>query len=234
LKNKIFIFLLLIASASSIFAQNKTVQNQLQSDNKRIHFGFTLGADFMNLGVRQSNAIAPDGNIYSMSVNNYSPGFTVGVISDLRLCEYLNLRFVPVVHFGDIKTTFIDQNQNLAKEYTLKTTIVDFPIYLKYRAKRINNYRPYVLLGGGFDYQVGRQKGEVLLLKPADINIQFGVGCDFYLPYFKFAPELKFCIGMLDVLDKERKDLVIEADRKYTDALLRLTNRLLVLTFNFE
>jgi hypothetical protein len=112
--------------------------------------------------------------------------------------------------------------------------VVDFPVYLKYRAKRINNYRPYVLLGGGLQYQVGRQKGEALLLKPVDVSIEFGVGCDFYLPYFKFAPELKFCLGMFDVLEKDRHDLLIESDRKYTDALLRLTSRVLVLTFNFE
>ncbi len=231
---KAIIIILSFVFSLTLSAQNKVVQNQLQSDNKTIHFGFTLGMDFMNLGVRQSNAVAPDGNVYSMSVNKYNPGFTVGVISDLRLCEYLNLRFVPIIHFGDISTTFIDQKQNEVKTYSLKSTVVDFPVYLKYRAKRINNYRPYVLLGGGLQYQVGRQKGEALLLKPVDVSIEFGVGCDFYLPYFKFAPELKFCLGMLDVLEKDRHDLLIESDRKYTDALLRLTSRVLVLTFNFE
>lgn len=224
----------MILVSPSLVAQNRTVQNQLQSDNKTIHFGFTLGLDFMNLGVRNAGIVAEDGNVYAMSVNKYSPGFSVGVISDLRLCEYLDLRFVPLFHFGDIKTTFIDQDKNVAKEYTLKSTQVDFPIYLKYRAKRVNNYRPYVLLGGGVQYQIGRQKGETLLLKPVDVSIEFGVGFDFYLPYFKFAPELKFCLGMLDVLEKDRSDLIVTGDRKYTEALSRLTSRLLVLTFNFE
>ena len=51
---------------------------------------------------------------------------------------------------------------------------------------------------------------------------------------FKLCPELKFCFGLADVLEKDRSDLISEPDRVYTAALSKATSRLIVLTFNFE
>jgi hypothetical protein len=189
----------------------------------------------MDFGVTHSNAADELGNSYYMEEPSYRGGFSVGVISDLRLFEFLNLRFVPTLNFGDRSAVFIDQNKNPApKSQIVKSTLLNFPVYVKYRANRTNNYRPYLIAGGGVSIDLSREKENILLLKGADVNIEFGIGCDFYLPYFKFAPELKFCIGMLDVLERNRPDLLIISDIKYTNAISRLTSRMLVLTFNFE
>jgi hypothetical protein len=112
--------------------------------------------------------------------------------------------------------------------------VLDFPLYIKYRAERHNNYRPYLIVGSGITVDLAREKGELILLKPMDVTVEFGVGCDFYLPYFKLAPELKLCLGLLDMLERDRSDLYIVADQKYTRAISKLTSRMIVLTFNFE
>jgi len=65
-------------------------------------------------------------------------------------------------------------------------------------------------------------------------GVEFGFGCDIYLPYFKLCPELKFCFGLADVLEPDRSDLANPLDRVYSQALSRATSRLIVLTFNFE
>lgn len=235
MKNKLFILALFVFSATSLFSQRKLAQNQLLSDTKLVHFGFTLGLNEQNFGVTHSNFINELGTSYYMEVPTYSPGFTVGVISDLRLFEFLNLRFVPTLNFGDRKIIFVDENKIEApKSQVVKSTLIDFPLYVKYRANRVNNYRPYLIAGAGLTLDLGRQKEDLLLLKPNDAMIEFGVGCDFYLPYFKFAPELKFCVGMFDVLEHDRPDLIIASDIKYTEAISKLTTRMFVLTFNFE
>ena len=109
-----------------------------------------------------------------------------------------------------------------------------FPLDIKYSAFRINNYRPYVIGGVYGSMDLGRKKGNPLLLKSTDYGVQFGLGCDFYLPYFKLCPELKFCFGLADLLEKDRTDLQDAALMRYTQSLSKVTSRMIVLTFNFE
>ena len=60
------------------------------------------------------------------------------------------------------------------------------------------------------------------------------MGCDFYLPYFKLIPELKFCFGLANLLDKDRRDLTDKSLMKFTESLERVSSRMVVLTFYFE
>ena len=237
MKNKLFLpVILLLINFFTCFAQQKIVQNQLLSDTRWLHFGFTLGLNAQDFGIVHSNAVDPlTRHSYYMEVPNYKPGFTVGVISDLKIIESLNLRFVPTLNFGDRSLIFVNElQQEERKSQMLKSTLLYFPLYLKYRSERTNNYRPYLIGGGGLTVNLSREKGDLILLKPYDVMVEFGVGCDFYLPYFKLAPELKFCLGLMDVLERDRGDLYSKDDEKYTRALTRLTNRMIVLVFNFE
>ncbi|GHT32621.1 hypothetical protein FACS189434_04800 [Bacteroidia bacterium] len=235
MKNRLFLSAFLFAAAFSAFSQHTQVQNQLLSDTKWLHFGFVLGMNYQDFEVKHTNALDDDGNQYYMEVPTYRPGFTVGVISDLKLLECLDLRFVPTLNFGDRSLIFVNQNADEApKSQILKSTVLNFPLYIKYRAERHNNYRPYLIVGSGITWDLAREKGELILLKPMDVTVEFGVGCDFYLPYFKLAPELKLCLGLLDMLERDRSDLYIIADQKYTRAISKLTSRMIVLTFNFE
>lgn len=77
-------------------------------------------------------------------------------------------------------------------------------------------------------------KSRAVLLKPYDAGIEFGVGCDFYLPLFKLAPELKFSFGLTDILEKERNDLKEDNLRKYANSLSKAVQRMITLSFHFE
>ena len=62
-----------------------------------------------------------------------------------------------------------------------------------------------------------------------------GFGCDFYLPYFKLNPEIKFCFGLTDMLEHDRPDLTDDFNRqKFTQSLKKATSKMIVLTFYFE
>jgi hypothetical protein len=101
-------------------------------------------------------------------------------------------------------------------------------------AGRINNYRPYLLLGGYGSIELNRKKEQAVLLKPFDYGIELGFGCDFYMPMFKLSPELKFCFGLADILETDRSDLKDEALQKYAKSLSKATQHMIVLSFNFE
>ena len=71
-------------------------------------------------------------------------------------------------------------------------------------------------------------------MKAADFGLEFGIGCDIYLPFFKLCPELKFSFGLVDLLQKDRSDLTDKDLIKYPNALSKATSRMVSLTFNFE
>lgn len=235
---KLFISILFFVIAFfSVMAQHKVVENLQQSDYKLLHFGFTLGLHTQEFAFTPNEIPDAEGITWYGDVTKPTPGFTVGIISDLRLGDYFNLRFVPTLNFGDRQIVF-SGFENDIKTHEFKTsvlsTLVSLPFYMKYRSHRVQNYRPYLIVGGGTMIDLSRKKDLPILLKPLDFFVEFGVGCDFYLPYFKLAPELKMCIGFNDMLERNRPLIQNDNDLKYTESISRLTSRLFVLTFNFE
>lgn len=214
-------------------AQRERVKNQPYADMKWFHLGFHVGLHTQDLILTHSG-VSTDGETWFAEIPSYSPGFSVGVIGDLYLNPFLNLRFTPTIHFGDKK--FLFREQTTGEEFTtnVRSSYLNFPLDLKYTALRLNNYRPYILAGAYGSFDIGRKKGNPLLLKSTDFGLEFGIGCDLYLPFFKLCPELKFCFGLVDLLEKDRPDLVDQTTLKYTQSLSKATSRMIVLTFNFE
>jgi hypothetical protein len=73
-----------------------------------------------------------------------------------------------------------------------------------------------------------------VLLKPYDFGFEMGVGCNFYLPMFNLAPELKFGFGLIDILETDRADLTDESLQRYARSLSKATQRMITLSFHFE
>lgn len=232
---------LLAATAStSVFSQSAyknfgKALNLINADNKQYHFGFILGFNSMDFDIAQSNVADKDGKIWYPDVTSFGTGFTVGIISDLRLGEYFNLRFNPVLMFNDRTVCYRDPKGNPAPEdIIVKSSIIDLPLLFKLRAQRMQNYRPYLVAGPAMTLDLSRSQDCNLLLKQMDYGVEFGVGCDVYLPYFRLAPEFKMFLGFNDMLDKDRPDLVGTDNEKWQDAINKLTSRIFTLTFNFE
>lgn len=214
-------------------AQKERVKNQPYADLKWFHLGFHVGIHSQDLLLTHTG-VTTNGETWFAEIPSYSPGFSVGVIGDMYLNPYFNLRFTPSIHFGDKKFTFIEQNTGEKFTTNVRSSYLNFPLDVKYTALRLNNYRPYIIAGLYGSFDIGRKKGNPILLKSTDFGLEFGLGCDIYLPFFKLCPELKFCFGLVDLLEKDRKDLVDQTNIKYTDALSKATSRMVILTFNFE
>lgn len=243
--NKIKLFLLalsaLLPSAMPCHALNGyknfgSVRNLVHSDNKTYHFGFILGFNTMDFNIDQSGARADDdGKVWYADVTSMPFGFTVGIISDLRMGEYFNLRFDPVLHFNQRTVHYVANDGSEAVEDPIvKSTIMEFPLLVKARAQRTGNARAYLIGGPAMTMDLGRSKDCGLLLKAMDFGIEFGVGVDLYLPYFKLCPEFKMFLGFNDMLDKDRPELEGTKEVKWQNAIDKLTSRMFTLTFNFE
>jgi hypothetical protein len=223
-----------------IWAQMQKPRNQPYADMKWYHLGFHIGLHTQDLILTNSGAVTSDGEVWYAEIPSYTPGFSVGVIGSLYLNPFLNLRLTPTVHFGDKSVTAVtkDYIENKNREGMMVTNVrsnyLTIPLDLKYTALRLNNHRPYVLGGVYAAFDMGRKRGEPILLKGFDYGVEFGFGCDIYLPFFKLCPEIKFSFGLANLLEKDRRDLTQEANMIMTQALSKATSRMIVLTFNFE
>lgn len=237
----IYSLLVLLVVAGQLFAQGKqtTGMNNPYYDEKLVHFGFSLGVNLMGYAVTES-LMEQDGEIYHARVSNLLPGFSVGFITDVRLAKYLNLRITPTLQFSSRTITYKNESGNplpygRAPEQSLLSLPIEIPVTLKWTALREGNYRPYLTGGMGISYDFTNDKERPLLHKPFDYFLTVGLGCDFYLSWFKFCPEIRYQVGFNNMLTpvSERPELS-EPDYFYTNALSHLRNQAIIIIFNFE
>jgi hypothetical protein len=232
---KIFPVISLLLLSNILSAQTQKLRYQPYGDYKLYHFGITVGMNFQDMLLTNSGLTGENGEIWYGTIPNYSPGFTVGLVADLFLNPYMNLRFAPMLCFGDRKFEFVEQ-ANLQENFQtdVRSNYLLAPLDLKIRSMRLNNYRPYVLAGIYSAIDLGRKKDDPILLKQMDYGISVGLGCDFYLPFVKVIPEIRFCFGLGDIVEKDRSDLTEPALAKYSAALSKGISRMIIFTFNFE
>ena len=215
-------------------AQERKVQNRPYIDFRRLHYGFFFGLHAQDMELANNGFITENGEQWYADVSAYNPGFSVGVLADLRINTYVALRVLPTLHFGEKQVVFREYNSGNRERQQIKSTYFSVPLDVKISAQRFNNYRPYVIAGVSPMLDMTVKKQRQLLMKKFDFMVEVGMGCDFYMPFFKLNPELKFCFSMLDVLDKNRSDLLDENYKKFTESIDKATTKMIVLSLYFE
>ena len=215
-------------------AQTRVVQNRPYIDQRRLHYGFMAGFHMQDLEFENNGYIDENGNQWYADVGSYDPGFSVGILGELYLTKYLALRAIPTMHFGNKTVTFRNALNGDIQRQTIKSTYVSLPIDLKFSAERFNNYRPYMMCGVNPMLDLTVKKQKQVLLNTFNVYLEVGLGCDFYLPFFKFIPEIKFCYGLANVLKKKRDDLTDESMLIFTESLNKATSKMIVVSFYFE
>lgn len=215
--------------------RNDFVGNRLYADQKRWHLGFSVGAHFQDLKFTHNGKTTDAGENWFAEVPSYSPGFSVNVLADLRLHQHFNLRFSPGMYFGNKTVHFIEHGSGAIEKQDVKSAYVVLPVDLKISGERYKNVRPYVTAGVMGTLDVSKKRSDYLQFNTTDAYLTVGFGCDFYLPFFKLNPEVKFCFGLTDVLKHKRPDLEDDpAMMKITESLSKVKNNMIVLTFYFE
>ncbi|MDR1763463.1 MAG: PorT family protein [Dysgonamonadaceae bacterium] len=218
----------------SLFAQKQKVKNQPYGDYKLYHFGISIGLNVQDMNIVNSGFTGENGETWFATLPEYSPGFTVSLISDLYLNPFMNLRFTPSLSFGEKNFVFVESATKEQFTTGVRSNYLMAPLDLKIRSMRLNNYRPYVLTGVYAATDLGIKKDEPILLKQMNYGITLGLGCDFYLPIIKIAPEIRFCFGLNNIIEKDRSDLTDNTLAKYSNAVAKGFSRMVILTFNFE
>lgn len=255
--SRFFILLLLLCFAGKVFSQSKQVPNKPDYDNAPYHFGFLLGINEMLFTIKTTPGYQnkfyynndlehsiPDQN--SDSANLYSVeatptfGFVIGIVGNLRLGQYFDMRFTPSLTFGERNLDYTIQNyynkvtpEMLYVTKNIQSTFVEFPLWVRFKGKRIHNVRPYILAGGKYSLDLAsnaKKKAEEnaanVFINRKDFYALGGVGFDFYTAYFKFGTEISMSYGLFDIL---KRDNTI-----YTGSIDRMSSKIFQISFTFE
>lgn len=234
----------LTLGCAAVHAQdNDMILNRPYADTKLIHLGFSVGMNFQNLAITNNGFVTDDGEEWYADVSAISPGFCVNVLADLRIAEHFNLRFSPGLYFGNKVVRYLNHRGNsewleqshYKQSQNVKSTYIVVPLELKMSAKRYHNMRPYFTGGVMYAQDLAKDRSEQLKLKNGDVMLTVGMGCDFYMPFFKFCPEVKFCFGLKNLLDRNRPDLEDNPEvMRFTQSVNKVQNNMVVVTFFFE
>ena len=123
------------------------------------------------------------------------------MIGDLRLNTYFNIRFEPGLYFSKRELEYpnvVGFENETDKIREIKSTYIHLPLILKVSAKRINNFRPFVMAGFSTDFNLSSNNknrddnaSNVFRTTAQNLNYELGLGFDFYLYYFKFSPSIR-------------------------------------------
>jgi hypothetical protein len=262
--------IMLVMIPQSLMAQSEKPKNLLLYDNQPYHFGFILGYNQMSYAINFNEGYQlaahpsseyPNVDSYASDnatyyVRSITPvpesGFVVGVVGNLRLGKYFDLRLIPSLSFGsrtleyqfyrELNNGATDNNPYFTKRKSIFSTFVEFPLQVKYKSKRLNNIAAYVIAGGNFKIDLASQKksqvditsdqGELktvtdnIRVKRTDLAAEVGAGFDFYTGYFKFGIEAKMSFGLFNILDSQ--NLI------YDSSIKSIQNRTFQISLTFE
>ena len=197
-----FLIYILLLSGLSGYAQfgtnvfgKRPITNLENFDKQRVHWGYFLG--FNSYDFKFDYKHNPGVDILAKSTT----GFNVGLVGNLRLFEYLDLRFEPGLYYTQRDLHFYGEGiaEDFDRDRQVKSTYIHFPLLLKFSAKRTGNIKPYLLAGVSrtFNFDSNEKAkddnitGDIFRMKTWTNNYELGAGIDIYFEYFKFSPSIR-------------------------------------------
>jgi hypothetical protein len=211
-------------------------RNYPSFDRKHFHFGFALGFNSSTFRYQVDIDSATTDSITNINIQK-QPGFNLGMIGSWDIHETVHLRFVPSISFQERLFTYTyynPKNKELEmEENRLESVYLDFPLMLKLRTKRINNFAAFGLGGMQYSLDLASQKDvdqnlgdPIVKIQQHDFSYQVGGGFDFWLPYFKLGLELKISNGI--------KNVTIQDNTFFMDPLASLKSKVWWFSITFE
>ena len=197
-----------------MFAQNKFKKkspNLPYFEEHKFHFGFLLATNSSNFKIKYD--LTSIDSLISLNVARQQ-GFNIGFMGSMRFNDYFSLRFLPTLAFAQRNFDYVFEGieKNVSVTRIVESTYVMFPVLIKYRSRRYNNFAAYVVGGGSLAYDLSSQfdvnneviiAEQVLKVQRQNWFAEFGVGTDLFLEYFKFAIEFKYSYGLNNVFVKD-------------------------------
>ena len=208
LRNKVTLLALLMCLLSfALYGQGYSKWARAHNpayDLRKISYGFSIGIHSSAYQVTYANQFVDSkyDTVHSVMAP-WSQGFSLGLMVNLRLNEFLDLRLMPKGSFYDHRLEY-NYTDRTHVDQLIETVLMEFPLLLKYKSMRRGNVRMY-MIGGftpGFDFS-GKNNASasaVIDIKHSNLTMDAGLGFDFYFPFFKYSQEIRFSRGLPNLL----------------------------------
>lgn len=232
---KIIVLLLLVFSIEgnaqfrkNIFSKDPII-NLENFQKSRVYYGYFLGFNSFDFKI-DYKTVGPD------ILVKKTTGFNVGIVGDLKLQEYINLRFEPGLYYSkrDLYYPGFTETTDALRE--VNSTYIHFPLLLKFSSLRTGNIRPYLV--GGVSATLNLSSNAKSLddnyeqkfrVKSWTKNYELGFGIDIFSEYFIFSPSIRGVFGIGDELIRDN-----DPNSPWTSDIQSLKSRALLINFTFH
>jgi hypothetical protein len=109
---------------------------------------------------------------------------------------------------------------------------MSFPLQVRLKSDRINNFRVYTLAGVKYDFDLASNSGarnadNIVKVKKSDYGVEGGIGFQFFFPYFILSPEIKFSYGLSNVHSRDES-------LRYSSVIDKMNSRMILFSLHFE
>ncbi|MCH9661129.1 MAG: PorT family protein [Bacteroidetes bacterium] len=200
-------FLLLGQTANAQLFSKERLANIETFDQRFLTWGYFLGFNSYDFKIDYKNQVTDQ---LTDVIVERNAGFNVGLVGDMRINEYMNLRLEPGLYFTQRNLrfpNFAEENDALRE---VKSTYIHVPLLMKFSTKRLNNFKPFIVGGVSQSINLSSNEGN-----PEDNNegqfrmtkgtsyFEVGFGIDFYLYFFKFTPSIRGVFALNDELVRD-------------------------------
>ena len=241
MKKIVVLLLLLLAATGVAQSPNKLfgkdpIINLENFQKKRLHFGFFLGFNSYDFKV-DYKTVSEDIQVKKTN------GFNVGLVANLRLQEYIDLRFEPGLFYTQRileypNSYFVGSPaptpSDLLRE--VNSTYLHFPLLLKFSSLRTGNVRPYLVGGVSATLNLSSNAKSIddnyedrFRVKSWTTNYELGFGIDIFSEYFIFSPSIRGVFGLNDELIRDNNPA-----SPWTGNIESLKTRAVFINFTFH
>lgn len=237
---KIVVIILLIVSVKG-FAQNGSklfgkdpIINLENFQQQKVYFGFYLGFNSFDFKI-DYKTVGEDIQVKK------STGFNVGLVGDLRLHEYVSLRFEPGLYYTKRDLQYPASYFPTTPTYSDKlrevnSTYLHFPLLLKFSSLRTGNVRPYLVGGVSATLNLSSNSKSIddnyeqrFRVKSWTTNYELGFGIDIFSEYFIFSPSIRGVFGLNNELIPDNNP-----DSPWTGNIESMKSRAVFINFTFH
>ena len=238
MKKIVVLITLLLAfqvATAQLFTKEKIANNIDNIDKKFLSWGYFLGFNQYDFKFDYNE------DLKDILVDK-TFGFHLGLIGDMRINNYMNLRLEPGVFFTT-RNLMYDESYFAGQQFNdsdlmreVKSTYIHVPLLLKISTKRINNFKPFIIggistalnLSSNEDNPDDNSAGE-FRMKRSTYFYEIGFGIDLYLLYFKFTPSIRAIFAMNDEIVRDS-----DPNSPWTGNVAQMQTRGIFINFTFQ
>ncbi|MBX9886415.1 MAG: PorT family protein [Flavobacteriaceae bacterium] len=231
-KIAVITFLLLsslgFTQSKGMFSKNPLI-NLENFQKQKVYFGYYLGFNSFDFKI-DYNTVGPDIQVKKTT------GFNVGIVGDLKLQEYINLRFEPGLYYTKRDLNYPNFSRPIDALREVNSTYIHFPLLLKFSSLRTGNIRPYLVGGLSATLNLSSNSKSIddneeqrFRVKPWTTNYELGLGIDIFSEYFIFSPSIRGVFGINDELIRDN-----DPNSPWTGNIQSLKSRAILINFTFH